>query len=74
MSRTDVTGQTCVGDLRLAPLDVGFDLRRTGHAVRLPDWEWQSVGLEQGGRIWLVTGTREELVAAIRDAGYTVAD
>ena len=74
MTRTDVTGQTCVGDLRLAPLDVGFDLRRSGHTVRLPDWEWQSVGLEQDGRVWLVAGTIEEMVAAIRAAGYTIAE
>jgi len=72
MDRIDRTGSTCVGDLRLSSLDVGFDLRAAGHAIRLPE-KFASVGLnDQEGRTWLISGSRDEMVAAIRDAGYAV--
>lgn len=73
MKKTRVTGQAGVGDLRLAALDVGFDLRLHGVEVALPD-RFGSVGLEEGGETYLVEGTREEMVAAIRAAGYRVAE
>ncbi len=71
MNRKKCTGQTCVGDLRLAPLDVGFDLRLTGVQVKLPD-VFRSVGLDIDGETWLVSGTRDEMVQAILDAGYSI--
>lgn len=71
MTRTLATGQTCVGDLRLSPLDVGFDLRLQGIAVKIPD-AFASVGLEQDGDVWLISGTRDEMIAAIRAAGYAI--
>lgn len=72
MKKTLATGRTCVGDLRLAPLDVGFDLREVDMAVTLPD-HFGSVGIEEDGKVYLVEGTREELVAAIKAAGYRIA-
>lgn len=73
MKRTNVTGQTCVGDLRLSPLDVGFDPRRVGFAIELPA-EFRSVGIEQDGQVYLIEGSREEMIGAIREAGYAIAD
>lgn len=72
MKRTNATGQTCIGDLRLAPIDVGFDLRAAGHTVMIPERPFASVGLEQDGETWLIEGEREELIQAIKDAGYEV--
>jgi len=71
MNASKCTGQTCVGDLRLAPLDVGFDLRLENMSVKLPD-EFRTVGLEIDGETWLIEGTRREMVQAIRDAGYSI--
>ena len=73
MTKTLCTGETCVGDLRLAPLDVGFDLRLHDIAVNLPA-DFASVGLDVKGETYLITGTRDEMVAAIKAAGYSVAD
>jgi len=73
MTKTKVTGQICVGDVRLAPIDVGFDVRAYGMAVEIPD-DATSVGFEQFGDTWLVEGTREEIVAAVKAAGYRVVN
>jgi hypothetical protein len=72
MRTTDVTGQTCVGDLRLSCLDVGFDVRGIG-TVRLPE-QFSSAGIERDGRVLLIEGTRAEMVAAIKEAGYKVEE
>lgn len=73
MKKTLATGQTCVGDLRLAPLDVGFDLRLHDMEAKLPD-QFGSVGIEEGGEVYLVEGTREEMLAAMKAAGYRVSE
>lgn len=73
MKKTNCTGQTCVGDLRLAPLDVGFDVRLHDMQIDLPD-DFSSVGLAIDGETWLIEGTREEMVQAILDAGYLIAE
>jgi len=73
MKKKKTTGQTCVGDLRLTPLDIGFDLRVQDMAIALPD-NFSSVGLDIGGETYLISGTREEMIAAIREAGYRIAD
>jgi len=65
------TGQNA--DLRLSPREVGFDLRLVGISVILPA-QFTSVELEKDGQVYWLTGTREEMIAAIRDAGYTVAE
>lgn len=72
MKKTEMTGQTCVGDLMLSVLDVGYDVREVGQWVLIPD-DFESVGLtDREGRTWLIEGTREEMIAAIREAGYEV--
>jgi len=60
-------------DVRVDPLEVGFDLRKHKIAVRvLPDVK--SAQFERGGRIWRVEGTRDEIISALERAGYTVSD
>ncbi len=71
MKRHKATGQTCVGELRLAPLDIGFDLRTVDTVIQLPE-QFASVGLDIDGETHLVEGTREEMVQAIVDAGYRI--
>jgi hypothetical protein len=67
-----MTGRTCVGDLRLASLDVGFDLRLARQFVALPA-NFSSVGLnDSAGNTWLVEGTRAEMIREIEKAGYRV--
>ena len=73
MKRTKTTGQTCIGEIRLCPIDVGFDLRTVGNAITLPA-VFSSVGIEEGGDTWLIEGTRPEMIEAIRAAGYAVVD
>lgn len=73
MRKTNATGNTCVGDLRLMAIDIGFDLRTVGKKIRLPD-DFSSVGLDgRDGQSYLCEGTREEMIAAIKDAGYEIA-
>lgn len=72
MKCTRMTGKTCVGDLRLSPLDVGFDLRVQSMAIEIPE-QFASVGLDIDGDTYLLEGTREEMIAAIREAGYLIA-
>ena len=57
MKRTLATGQTCVGELRLTPLDVAVDLKALDLPVTLPA-SFASVGLVSDGVTWLVEGTR----------------
>ena len=73
MTKTQMTGKTNVGELRLAPLDIGFDLRQQDMPLQLPE-HFGSVGIEVGGETYLLKGTREEMVAAIRAAGYRVSE
>ena len=73
MTKTRITGQTYVGDLRLTALDVGFDLRLHDYAVQLPE-SFRSVGLDIGGETYLIEGTRNDLITTIRAAGYVVAE
>ncbi|GAG29499.1 unnamed protein product [marine sediment metagenome] len=73
MKRTNCTGQNCVGEVRLSALDAGFDLRVVDHTIVLPT-EFASVGLDIDGTTWLLEGTRAEMVAAIKQAGYTISE
>ena len=73
MKRTNMRGQTCVGDLRLSALDVGFDLRLHGYEVDVPN-DCTSAGYDVDGVTWLIEGTAEEIRAELRRAGYKVLD
>lgn len=68
------TGATCLGDWRLTPLDVGFDLRAVGLAAAAPadDDRCQSVGVDIDGEQYEFTGPRAQLIAVARAAGYTI--
>lgn len=72
MTKTEMTGRTCVGAVRLAPIDVGFDVRLHDMAVEVPR-DATSAGYERGGQTWLVEGARDEIVAELVAAGYRVA-
>lgn len=71
MKITRTTGETCVGEVRLAPIDAGFDVRLHKMMVIIPE-DAASAGYEQDGDTWLVEGTREEIVRVLTGAGYTV--
>ena len=69
---TDMTGKTCVGELRLSSLDVGFSLRVQGIPVEIPD-ECRSCGYDDAdGRTWLIEGTPDEIRETLTKAGYAV--
>ena len=75
MKTTKVTGQLCVGELRLAAIDVGFDLRLTGTAVRFPADTPASAGFNgrNGRETYLIEDcTREDMIATLRRAGYKI--
>lgn len=71
MKRTNMRGQTCVGDLRLSALDVGFDLRRHGYEVDVPN-DCTSAGYDENGVTWLIEGTPDEIRETLTKAGYAV--
>jgi hypothetical protein len=73
MKRTKMTGKTCVGELRLSSLDVGFDLRLRNLVICPPKY-FKSVGLEEDGEVYLIEGTRDEMIGEMRKAGYRVED
>ena len=73
MKRTNMRGQTCVGDLRLSALDVGFDLRLHGYEVDVPN-DCTSAGYDVDGVTWLIEGTAEEIREELKRAGYKVLD
>ena len=68
-----MTGKTCVGELRLSALDVGFDLRLHDIAVNVPD-DCTSAGYDVDGVTWLIEGTAEEIREELKRAGYKVLD
>ena len=73
MKKTNMTGKTCVGELRLSALDVGFDLRRHGYEVDAPN-DCTSAGYDDAdGHTWLIEGTPEEIRETLTKAGYAVA-
>ena len=73
MKKTNMTGKTCVGELRLSALDVGFDLRLHGYEVDVPN-DCTSAGYDEDGVTWLIEGTADEIRAELRRAGYKVLD
>ena len=74
MKKTSMRGQTCVGDIRLSSLDVGYDLRLHCIPIEIPD-DCVSVGYDdRDGHTWLIEGTPEEIREALVNAGYAVAE
>ena len=69
---TDMTGKTCVGELRLSALDVGFSLRTQGIPVEIPN-DCRSCGYDDAdGHTWLIEGTQDEIRETLTKAGYAV--
>ena len=69
---TNMTGKTCVGELRLSAIDVGFSLRDQCTPVEIPD-DCRSCGYDDAdGHTWLIEGTPEEIREALVKAGYAV--
>lgn len=73
MKKTRMKGGMCVGEVRLAPIDVGFDVRLEEMLIKLPA-PFASAGIDINGTLYLIEGTREEMVSAIRQAGYLLAE
>ena len=74
MKKTQMRGQTCVGDLRCSSLDAGVDLRLHGYEIDVPE-DCQSCGYDdRDGDTWLIEGTADEIRAELRRAGYKVLD
>lgn len=58
-------------DLSLRPIDIGFDLRTVNMPVRITN-DIKSVILEIDGTAWWLSGTTDELIKEIRQAGFVV--
>lgn len=68
-------GSMCAGDIRLLPIDVGFDLRATRHRVGLqPDTDGKTVAYMDGEQPMLMHGPRAAIVAELTRCGYVVED
>jgi hypothetical protein len=77
------TNEMCIGYVRLACIDVGFDLRWSDTYVALPD-EWPAelvsqgcphttgVGFDREDGRYLVWGSREEISRELIAAGYKI--
>lgn len=66
----DYRGQVTAIRVRVAPIDVGFDLRTEGCAVELtPDTTIASYADRRGER-WVVEGDVHEIARVLRSHGY----
>jgi len=61
-----------MSSISILPLDVGFDLRQTRHAVCLTDDVTSVQHLDADGNPAVTGGTRPNIVAALTEAGYIV--
>jgi hypothetical protein len=59
--------------VRLSPIDLGFDLRTVGTTVQLPG-NTKIVSYEYEGAHLVVTGSLDEIWETLESAGYTVED
>ena len=57
-------------DVRVAPIDVGFDLRLHDTVVTVPDGCGQATYADRAGERWYVEGTAAEIVAELQAHGY----
>lgn len=61
-------------NLKLASIDVGFDLRlHPEHAVVVPA-DVESAEIDTANGVQEITGSRDEIITALKDAGYTVKE
>jgi hypothetical protein len=68
------SGSTCVGDIRLCSIDVGFDARTSEFTIILPsEIEDLWVGYDRGEKRFIVQGTRDEVVQELTLSGYRIA-
>lgn len=58
--------------VRLAPIDVGFDLRAQHMAVSLPADTMVASYADHVGNRFVVEGTWDEIARVLRKAGYTI--
>lgn len=65
-------GPVSIIGLRLAPIDVGFNLVAERISVEVPD-DTTVASYEQLGDRYVVEGTRDEIVRVLRIAGYKIA-
>jgi len=68
-------GKTCVGDIRLCSLDMGFDPREIGQHIQLPEnIDGKTTGFESRDRHtqYLATGERAAVLTLLRQHGYDV--
>lgn len=59
--------------VRLAPIDVGFDLRTQRMSASLPLDTTIASYADHSGRRWVVEGSAEEIAGVLRKAGYIVS-
>jgi len=62
------------GVISLLPLDVGFDLKRTGHEVSLPASAKKVMYLGSDGEEKTVEGSRNQIVKALKGVGYKITE
>ena len=56
-------------EVRLAPIDVGFDLRANGMVASIPS-DTKIASYEYEGVRYVVEGTSDEVIEALESAGY----
>lgn len=60
---------------RLHPIDVGWDLRETGHVIQIDDAPMLRVSYpDAAGERRVMSGTRAEVVARLRALGFEVVN
>lgn len=85
MKISKTTGH-CLGAVRLAAIDVGFDPREEGKKISLPNDhamlariaedgpdDQTGVGFDGPDGRYIVRGTRDEIVAVLAEHGYEIA-
>lgn len=57
-------------EIRVAPVDVGFDLRVQGMPVQIPDGTTRASYADRRGTRYVVDGTTDEVIAELSRHGY----
>jgi len=69
----DAAGDVQSIQVRVAPLDVGFDLRLQDMAVSIPEGTTRASYGDRKGARYVVDGTTEEVIAELTRHGYRCA-